>query len=134
MDSPVHEIAVRSTQREELLDVTAQIRATVRQAGIRQGVVWIYCPHTTAAVIIQENTDPDLRADILRHLSKLVPQEGFRHSEGNADAHIKSALLGPSQGVLLDKGQLVLGTWQAIYFCELDGPRQRQLLVKILAG
>ena len=99
--------------------------------GVDEGVVWLHCPHTTAALTIQENADPALRVDYLEHLAKLVPQPGFRHDEGNADAHIKSSLIGTTQPVLVDKGKLVLGRWQAIYFVELDGPRRRQVLARV---
>ena len=123
------EIPVRSTRREELIDVTDEVARLAR--GVREGVVWLHCPHTTAALTIQENADPDLRDDYLAHLRKLVPQPGFKHSEGNADAHIKASLIGSTQPVLVEDGALVLGTWQAIYFVELDGPRARKLLARV---
>jgi secondary thiamine-phosphate synthase enzyme len=126
-------IDVRSTEREQLIDVTAEVQAEVARAGVKTGVVWLHVPHTTAAITIQENADPDLREDYLEHLAKLVPQPGFRHSEGNADAHIKSSLIGTTQPVLVDEGRLVLGRWQAVYFVELDGPRRRQLLARVTA-
>jgi secondary thiamine-phosphate synthase enzyme len=125
-------IDVRSTRREQMIDVTDEVAALVR--GTRAGVVWLHCPHTTAALTIQENADPDLRVDYLQHLAKLVPQPGFRHSEGNADAHIKASLIGSTQPVLIEDGALVLGRWQAIYFVELDGPRERQILARITAA
>jgi len=127
-------IDVRSTEREQMIDVTAEVQAEVKRAGVKTGVVWLHCPHTTAALTIQENADPDLREDYLEHLAKLVPQPGFRHSEGNADAHIKSSLIGTTQPVLIDEGRLVLGRWQAIYFVELDGPRRRELLARVTAS
>jgi secondary thiamine-phosphate synthase enzyme len=122
-------IPVRSRRREELIDVTDEIAQRVR--GVESGVAWLHCPHTTAALTIQENADPDLRQDYLEHLAKLVPQPGFRHSEGNADAHIKASLIGTTQPVLIEDGKLVLGRWQAIYFVELDGPRERTLLLRV---
>src|SRR5947207_1248352 len=122
-------IEVRSTEREQILDLTAEVAKLAR--GVKSGVVWLHCPHTTAALTIQENADPDLKADFLAHLAKLVPQPGFRHSEGNADSHIKASLLGSTQPVLIEDGALVLGTWQAIWFVELDGPRRRKLLVRV---
>jgi secondary thiamine-phosphate synthase enzyme len=125
----MHEIAVRSRRREELIDVTAEVAKLVRGHG--SGVVWLHCPHTTAALTIQENADPDLRDDYLAHLAKLVPRPGFKHSEGNADAHIKASLIGTTQPVLFEDGQLVLGQWQAIYFVELDGPRARTLYARV---
>ena len=121
-------IPIESDQREQLIDITDEVQRLVK---IDSGVVWLHCPHTTAALTIQENTDPALRQDYLEHLAKLVPQPGFRHDEGNADAHIKSSLIGTTQPVLVDKGKLVLGRWQAIYFVELDGPRRRQVLARV---
>ena len=125
----MHTITVESREREQLIDITAEVQKLVR--GVDEGVVWLHCPHTTAALTIQENADPALREDYLEHLAKLVPQPGFRHDEGNADAHIKSSLIGTTQPVLIDQGKLVLGRWQAIYFVELDGPRRRQVLARV---
>jgi secondary thiamine-phosphate synthase enzyme len=122
-------LPVTSRAREQMIDITAEVAALI--GDVRAGVVWLHCPHTTAALTIQENADPDLRVDYLRHLGKLVPQPGFLHSEGNADAHIKASLIGTTQPVLVEDGRLVLGTWQAIYFVELDGPRQRHVLVRV---
>ena len=122
-------ISVQSKEREQLIDITADVQKLAR--GVDEGVIWLHCPHTTAALTIQENADPALRVDYLEHLAKLVPQPGFRHDEGNADAHIKSSLIGTTQPILVDQGKLVLGTWQAIYFVELDGPRQRQVLARV---
>jgi secondary thiamine-phosphate synthase enzyme len=127
-------IDVQTREREQLIDVTDEIQAEVSAARVTSGVVWLHVPHTTAAITIQENADPDLRQDYLEHLAKLVPQPGFRHSEGNADAHIKSSLIGTTQPVLVEDGKLVLGRWQAVYFVELDGPRRRQLLVRVTAA
>ncbi len=135
MSQPLKTIAIRTTAREELVDLTQQVQETVRQSGVRTGVAWIMCPHTTAGITIQENADPDVRADLLSHLRELVPRSAaFRHSEGNSDAHIKSSLVGASQAVPVEGGRLHLGTWQAIYFCEFDGPRSRHALVKIVEG
>jgi secondary thiamine-phosphate synthase enzyme len=135
MATRLEEIAVRTARREEMIDVTTLVRAAVRRTGVEAGVAYIYCPHTTAGVTIQENADPDVCTDLLGHLMRLIPQDaGFRHSEGNADAHIKSSLVGSSQVVPLDGGKLCLGTWQSVFFCEFDGPRDRRLLVKVVAG
>ena len=122
-------IDVKSKQRQQMIDVTDEVAQLAK--GVASGVIWLHCPHTTAALTIQENSDPDLQRDYLEHLSKLVPQPGFRHTEGNADAHIKSSLIGTTQPVLVEDGHLVLGQWQAIYFVELDGPRQRKLLARV---
>jgi secondary thiamine-phosphate synthase enzyme len=135
MATHLEEIAVRSSRREEMIDVTTQVRAAVRRTGVDAGLAIIYCPHTTAAVTIQENADPEVRTDLMGHLVRLIPQDaGFRHSEGNADGHIKSSLVGSSQMVPIDGGKLCLGTWQAVFFCEFDGPRDRRLQVKVVAG
>jgi secondary thiamine-phosphate synthase enzyme len=125
-------ISIQSHEREQMIDITPQIEALVK--GVEDGVVWLHCPHTTAALTIQENADPALRVDYIEHLAKLVPQPGFRHDEGNADAHIKASLIGSTQPVLIDDGKLVLGRWQAVYFVELDGPRRRQVLARVTAG
>lgn len=122
-------ISVQSSEREQLVDITDEVQALVR--GVDEGVVWLHCPHTTAALTIQENADPALRVDYLEHLRTLVPQPGFRHDEGNADAHIKASLIGTTQPILVAGGKLVLGRWQAIYFVELDGPRRRQVLARV---
>ncbi len=102
---------------------------------IKTGVCFVFCPHTTAGLTINENADPAVRADIASAMNKLVPEKaGYAHSEGNADSHVKSSLLGCSLHIFVEEGQLVLGTWQGIYFCESDGPRQREVLVKVLGG
>ena len=131
----IETLTIRTSSREELVDITDQIQGVVGNWAIRSGMVWVYCPHTTAAITIQENADPDVKTDLLHHLRQLVPQRGdFRHSEGNSDAHIKSSLIGPSQAVPIKDGRLVLGTWQGLFFCEFDGPRNRRVIVKGLAG
>ena len=126
------EIALQSSEREQLIDITDEVAAHAE--GVQAGVIWLHCPHTTAALTIQENADPDLRVDYLEHLRKLVPEAGFRHAEGNADAHIKSSLIGTTQPVLIEGGKLVLGRWQAVYFVELDGPRRREVLARVSAS
>ncbi len=126
---------VRSRTRNEMIDVTRRVRQMVEKSGVRQGTVLVFCPHTTAAVTINENADPDVVHDLLLCLERLVPQDqaGFRHSEGNSDSHIKASLVGPSVTVPVENGDLVLGTWQGIYFCEFDGPRTRTVLVTLLS-
>ena len=123
------QIDVRSTHREQMIDVTEDVARLAK--GVKSGVIWLHCPHTTAALTVQENADPDVQHDLLTHLRKLIPQPGFRHSEGNADAHIKASLIGVTQPILVEDGQLVLGRWQAIYFVELDGPRSRHILARV---
>lgn len=129
-------IDVRTTRRTEFVEITAGVRRLVESAGLRDGAAVVYCPHTTAAVTIQENADPDVVHDLLLWLNHHIPKDvpGFRHAEGNSDAHIKSSLVGPSVTVLVENGGLVLGTWQGIYFCEFDGPRRRSVQVAVLGG
>jgi secondary thiamine-phosphate synthase enzyme len=128
---------VQTHARRELLDITALVRAAVRQAGLRGGAVLVYCPHTTAGVTVQENADPDVRRDLLVALENAVPDAPPRgswlHAEGNTPAHVKAALLGASQLVPVEDGDLQLGTWQGVFFCELDGPRARQVVLRFLA-
>jgi len=128
----MQEIKIKTNVRNEFVDITAQIRAVVRDNNTNSGFCTVYCPHTTAAITINENADPDVTADMLRKLSEMVPaHENYRHSEGNSDAHIKSTLVGNSVQVIIQNGTLMLGTWQGIYFCEFDGPRTRKVWVSI---
>jgi secondary thiamine-phosphate synthase enzyme len=124
---------IHSRRRDEMIDITADVARTVRDSGVADGVVTVFVPHTTAAVTINENADPDVVRDMLAALDLAVPHEQpfFQHSEGNSAAHVKSSLVGCSIQVLLREGQLVLGTWQAIYFCEFDGPRTRRAIVAV---
>ncbi|MCX7934854.1 MAG: secondary thiamine-phosphate synthase enzyme YjbQ [Planctomycetota bacterium] len=129
----MQEISVRTTARTQLVNIDAEVRAALRREGAREGVATIFCPHTTAAVIINENADPDVAHDILATLEHLVPREYplYRHGEGNSDAHVKACLLGPSVQVLVRDGAPVLGTWQSIYFAEFDGPRSRRIFIAL---
>jgi len=131
----VKEITINTKKRIEMLDITPDIQKAVNESGVSDGVCHVFVPHTTAGVTINENADPDVTADIQQHMTKLVPRESdFKHGEGNSDGHIKSSLFGPSQVVFIESGRLVLGIWQAVYFCECDGPRTRKALVKIMQG
>jgi secondary thiamine-phosphate synthase enzyme len=131
----LEQIPVRTSKRTELVDITAEVVGVVRASGVRSGVCYIYVPHTTAAVTINENADRSVVADILMELNKRIPfEDGYSHGEGNSAAHIKSSLIGCSEVVTLDGGNLVLGTWQGIFFCEFDGPRSRRVLVKVVEG
>jgi secondary thiamine-phosphate synthase enzyme len=127
------EFQVSTRSRTEMVDVTHQVQAAVHEAGIRNGDALVFCPHTTAAITINENADPDVVHDVLLALDAMVPRSNprFRHSEGNSDAHTKSTLVGCSEQVFIKDGTLVLGTWQAIYFCEFDGPRSRRVTVQV---
>jgi secondary thiamine-phosphate synthase enzyme len=128
----VKEISVATRSRTSLVDITAQIRKVVKESGVQSGICHIYVPHTTAAVTINENADPSVKKDILKELEKLVPfDDNYSHLEGNAAAHVKSSLIGVSETVFVEAGDLRLGTWQGICFCEFDGPRNRRVLVYI---
>jgi secondary thiamine-phosphate synthase enzyme len=129
----LYRFEVQTRARSALVDVTPQVQQAVDRAGVRSGLVCVFTPHTTAAVTINENADPDVPRDIEITLDKLVPKDaGYKHFEGNADSHIKSTLVGVSQSVEIEDGHLALGRWQAIFFCEFDGPRARQLRVRIV--
>jgi secondary thiamine-phosphate synthase enzyme len=126
------EIALRTHQREEFVNITSEVQKVVSEAGIQEGVCTIFVPHTTAGVTINEGADPSVVRDILRTLRQLVPEDGpYSHLEGNADAHVKASLVGSSQRVIVRGGRLLLGTWQAIFFCEFDGPRSRRVWVEV---
>ncbi len=128
-------LEVRTSRRTELVDISAEVSAAVARRGVREGMAYVYCPHTTAAITINENADPTVKSDFLNHLATLVPvRSEFRHAEGNSDAHIKSILTGACQPIPVSDGKLVLGTWQGIFFCEYDGPRRRRVHVKVLSG
>jgi len=126
-------LQIRTRDREELVDITSQVASLVREKGWQDGVLLLFCPHTTGAVTINESADPAVARDITVNMRKLVPRSGdYRHMEGNSDAHIKSSLFGPEQLLIVENGQVQLGTWQGIYFCEFDGPRSRKLWVRWL--
>ena len=130
-----HTLTVRTGSRTEFLDLTGQIQAAVRESGIQEGLCHLFVPHTTAAVTINENADPSVKADILMVLNQIISdKESYRHLEGNSPAHIKASLIGPQLTLLVSGGRLVLGTWQGIYFCEFDGPRTRRLHLKVVAA
>jgi len=125
--------SLSTTSPIEFSDISSQVLRFVKNSGIREGLVLVYTPHTTAAITINENADPSVKHDMSAFLKKLVPAESwFRHMEGNSHSHILSSLLSPSQTFILQNGNLVLGTWQGIFFCEFDGPRSRKFYVKIL--
>ena len=126
-------LSVKTHRRNDMIDVTRQVSEIVAKSGITDGMVTVFAPHTTAGVTINENADPDVVHDVLMTLAELVPQDrpGYRHTEGNSDAHVKSSMMGCSTSVIVEDGRLCLGTWQGIYFCEFDGPRSRQLMVKV---
>ncbi len=129
----MHSITLKTSKHQELVDITEEIQKYATAENIQSGVIVIYNPHTTAGLTINEGADADVARDIIVNLARLVPRHGdYRHAEGNSDAHIKSSLLGASAQVLVENGQLMLGTWQKIFFAEFDGPRQRKVWVKCL--
>lgn len=121
---------------QTMLKITAEVREDIKKSGIENGIVLVYCPHTTAGITINENADPDVVRDLLYGMEKIYPTKDnrYRHFEGNSHAHLKSSTVGASQMVILNEGKLVLGTWQDLYFCEFDGPRTRTFYVKIMEG
>jgi len=125
---------VKTDRRTQLLDVTALVQKAVASSGVANGICYLYVPHTTAAITINECADPDVARDVEGALDRLVPAGGlYRHSEGNSDSHVKSALVGASQIIHVEGGKLVLGRWQGVFLCEFDGPRERRLQVKVVA-
>jgi len=129
------ELSVPTESQFQMQDITRQIQKLVSDTGFKDGLVVLFVPHTTAAVTINENADPDVVTDMVKGLNQLIPlQNQYRHLEGNSAAHIKCSLIGASEQVIVRNGKLLLGTWQGIYFCEFDGPRTRKLHVKMLAG
>ena len=126
-------LTVETKRRTELVDITSEVQKAVSESGIKDGIIVIFVPHTTAAVTVNENYDPSVARDIEGWLSKAVPHDApYSHTEGNADAHIKSVLVGPSEALVVEGGRVKLGTWQGIFLCEFDGPRRRQVWVKIV--
>lgn len=127
-------LTVKTQVRRQMIDVTSRLQEIVTAGKHQSGYVYCFVPHTTAAVTINENADPDVTRDILYKLAREIPQsDGYHHIEGNSDAHLQASLLGASEQVLFNNRVLVLGRWQGVYFCEFDGPRQRQLIVKVVS-
>lgn len=128
-----HTIGVQTAQHTQMKKITAEVEKVVAESGCQSGVCYVYVPHTTAGVLINEGDDPDVARDIEATLDRLVPESRtYRHAEGNADSHIKASLVGNSVTVFIENGKLALGRWQAIFFCEFDGPRRREVRVKIM--
>ena len=118
-----------------MIDITGEVKAILRKKSVNNGICYVFVPHTTAAVTINENADPDVTRDILMELDKKIPlYDNYRHREGNSAAHIKTSLVGSSEIVFVEKGDLVLGTWQSLFFCEFDGPRKRNVFVNLIPG
>lgn len=126
------EIQIKTTTRNELVDITPRVENVVKESGVAEGICVLAVPHTTAAVTVNENADPSVTVDIIAKLNELVPSgDRYRHTEGNADAHIKSVLVGSSETLLVKGGRLSLGTWQGVFFCEFDGPRTRKVVIRV---
>lgn len=125
-------VTIDTKQRNQMIDITSIVETSVRESGIKNGVCYVFVPHTTAAITINENADKDVVRDILSTLSKIIPyKDDYRHMEGNSDAHIKASLMGNTLAVIVDEGRLILGTWQSLFFCEFDGPRKRKIMIEI---
>ncbi len=128
----MREFSIKTNARNELIDITFSVAAEIEKIDIKNGVCTVFCPHTTGAITINENADPDVMSDIIMKMNKMIPhREGYSHMEGNSDAHIKSSLFGNSKQIIVKNGKLQLGTWQGIYFCEFDGPRNRNVWVSV---
>lgn len=129
----INTLSVRSRNRTEFIDITSDISKVVRDSGVKSGICYIYVPHTTAGITINEGADPSVKRDILATLNRLIPFEGdYQHLEGNSAAHIKSSLVGVSVTIPVEDSRLVTGTWQSVFFCEFDGPRQRKVYIKVI--
>mgnify|MGYP000218040552 CR=1 FL=1 len=129
----IKEFTVKTSKRNEFIDITDKVADIVRESGVQEGTCTVFIPHTTAGVTINEKADPNVVRDIISALEKLVPEgAGYRHLEGNSDSHIKSTLVGASERMVISSGRLLLGTWQAIFFCEFDGPRTRRCIVQVI--
>ena len=128
-------VQIETGVRTEFIDITGKVQDVVRQSKARDGICYLFVPHTTAAITINENADPAVHQDIVMELNKIIPfDDRYRHIEGNSAAHIKASIIGPSETIFVESGTLLLGTWQGIYFCEFDGPRKRRLQVKVIAS
>ena len=128
-------LSVKTDSHTQMKDITRLIQDEVRKSGVKDGLCVVFTPHTTAAVTINENADPDVVRDLNMELGKIIPwEDGYHHIEGNSAAHLKSSLVGASEHIIIEDGRLLLGTWQGIYFCEYDGPRSRKFIVKIMEG
>lgn len=125
-------LSIRTSAGTAMIDITSKVQQVVERSGVKSGICTVFVPHTTAGITINENADPDVVSDILTEINKIVPfEDGYSHGEGNSAAHIKASLFGSSQQIIIENSRLLLGTWQGIYFCEFDGPRNREVYVKI---
>ncbi|MGM0607005.1 MAG: secondary thiamine-phosphate synthase enzyme YjbQ [Candidatus Muiribacteriota bacterium] len=131
----LYQINIKTSAQTELKDITSEVKNIIKKAKILNGIITIFIPHTTAALTINENADPDVKTDILKEINKVIPfDDGYLHMEGNSAAHIKASLFGFDRNIIVDEGEPVLGTWQNIYFAEFDGPRTRKAYIKVIKG
>ncbi len=131
----MHQLKLKTTQRDQIIDISPQCADFVASQDLTEGILLVYCPHTTAAISVNENYDPDVKSDMLRFMRDLIPQNaGFDHAEGNSDSHIKAGLFNFSQAFIVADGKIQLGQWQGVYFMEFDGPRHRTVWLKGMAG
>jgi secondary thiamine-phosphate synthase enzyme len=129
----IRQLRIKTNSKTELVDITQGVQRLVTESGIKTGLCYVYVPHTTSGVTINENTDPNVGRDILKELNKVIPfDDNYGHNEGNSAAHIKSTIVGVSKAVMVEEGRLALGTWQSIFYCEFDGPRDRRVYVKVM--
>jgi secondary thiamine-phosphate synthase enzyme len=129
----IRQLRIKTNSKTELVDITQGVQRLVTESGIRTGLCYVYVPHTTSGVTINENTDLNVGRDILKELNKVIPfDDNYGHNEGNSAAHIKSTIVGVSKAVMVEEGRLALGTWQSIFYCEFDGPRDRRVYVKVM--
>jgi len=133
--SEIYTFGVKTVRQSAMIDITKEVQKVVKESGVKSGICVIFIPHTTAAITINENADPDVVRDFLMEINKVIPlTDGYNHQEGNSAAHIKSSKMGFSKTIIIEEGRLLLGTWQGIYFMEFDGPRIRKVLVKVMEG
>lgn len=126
-------VTIDTRRRNEMIDITPIVETSLKESNIKDGMCYVFVPHTTAGITINENADEDVKIDMLNVLSRLIPYKGdYRHMEGNSDAHVKASLMGNTATVIVEDGKLVLGIWQSIFFCEFDGPRKRKIMIKIV--
>lgn len=131
----IEDLKISTSARVQFVDITAAVRSSIRKSGVKTGLAVVYVPHTTAGVTINESADPSVVSDIINKLNDIIPRNGsYKHAEGNSDAHIKASMMGSSVSVIISEGNLLLGVWQGIFFCEFDGPRNRKIVVKIISG
>jgi secondary thiamine-phosphate synthase enzyme len=131
----IYNFQIKTNKNAEMIDISSEVKKIVKESGVKNGICMVFIPHTTAAVTINENADPDVVKDFVKEMNKIVPlNDNYLHYEGNSAAHIKSSMMGFSEHIIIDNGELILGTWQGIYFLEYDGPRTRKVTIKIMKG